>query len=125
MFFQAKASLEAIGGYDVETASRPIDPLHLAKYIPAEKLRKYETVHCRVAMLACVGYAFPRELLLYLLVVTVNLISRFRPIKAQLLCRLCFVVEDMHVKIYQDMHILALRTGPLLLFYLSICLVVR
>lgn len=42
---------------------KPLDPLNLAKYIPAETLRKYETVHCRVAMLACVGYAFPRELL--------------------------------------------------------------
>lgn len=61
---QAAASLEAIGGYDVETMGKPLDPLHLAKYIPAEKLRKYETVHCRVAMLACVGYAFPRELYL-------------------------------------------------------------
>lgn len=58
------ASLEAIGGYDVETLGKPLDPLHLAKYIPAETLRKYETVHCRVAMLACVGYAFPRECML-------------------------------------------------------------
>ncbi|CAM9756587.1 unnamed protein product [Ectocarpus fasciculatus] len=57
---EAKASLEAIGGYDVETGGKPLDPLHLAKYIPAETLRKYETVHCRVAMLACVGYAFPQ-----------------------------------------------------------------
>ena len=56
-----KASLEAIGGYDVETGGKPFDPLNLCKYIPAETLRKYETVHCRVAMLACVGYAFPRE----------------------------------------------------------------
>lgn len=55
------ASLKAIGGYDVETAGKPLDPLKLAKYIPVEALRKYETVHCRVAMLACVGYAFPRE----------------------------------------------------------------
>lgn len=60
-FAQAAASLEAIGGYDVETMGKPLDPLNLAKYIPAETLRKYETVHCRVAMLACVGYAFPRE----------------------------------------------------------------
>lgn len=58
---QYKASLEAIGGYDIETGGRPLDPLKLAKWIPAETLRKYETVHCRVAMLACVGYAFPRE----------------------------------------------------------------
>ncbi|CAM9814572.1 unnamed protein product [Pylaiella littoralis] len=57
---EAAASLEAIGGYDVETMNKPLDPLNLAKYIPAEKLRKYETVHCRVAMLACVGYAFPQ-----------------------------------------------------------------
>ncbi|CAM9679710.1 unnamed protein product [Scytosiphon promiscuus] len=57
---EAKASLEAIGGYDVETGGKPLDPLNLAKYIPAETLRKYETVHCRVAMLACVGYAFPQ-----------------------------------------------------------------
>ena len=63
MAAQAKASLEAIGGYDVETGNKPLDPLNLAKYIPAETLRKYETVHCRVAMLACVGYAFPREFL--------------------------------------------------------------
>ena len=56
-----KASLEAIGGYDVETGGKPFDPLNLCKYIPAETLRKYETVHCRVAMLACVGYAYPRE----------------------------------------------------------------
>lgn len=54
-------SLKAIGGYDVETMGKPLDPLMLAKYIPAETLRKHETVHCRVAMLACVGYAFPRE----------------------------------------------------------------
>lgn len=58
---QYKASLEAIGGYDIETGGKPLDPLKLAKWIPAETLRRYETVHCRVAMLACVGYAFPRE----------------------------------------------------------------
>lgn len=59
-----KASLEAIGGYDVETGGKAFDPLNLCKYIPAETLRKYEVVHCRVAMLACVGYAWPRESLL-------------------------------------------------------------
>ncbi|CAM9189108.1 unnamed protein product [Sphacelaria rigidula] len=53
-------SLKAIGGYDVETMGKPLDPLMLSKYIPAETLRKHETVHCRVAMLACVGYAFPQ-----------------------------------------------------------------
>lgn len=57
-------SLKAIGGYDVETMGKPLDPLMLSKYIPAETLRKHETVHCRVAMLACVGYAFPREYLI-------------------------------------------------------------
>lgn len=59
--FQVKASLYEIGGYDVETGGKPFDPLNLCKYIPAATLRKYEVVHCRVAMLACVGYAFPRE----------------------------------------------------------------
>ncbi|CAM9307521.1 unnamed protein product [Discosporangium mesarthrocarpum] len=56
---EAKEALIAIGGFDVETAKKPLDPLNFAMWVDPVKLREYETVHCRVAMLACVGFAFP------------------------------------------------------------------
>ncbi|CAM9580463.1 unnamed protein product [Chrysoparadoxa australica] len=54
-----EATLESIGGYGIETMGKPFDPCGLASVLPMDKMREYETVQGRVAMLACVGYVVP------------------------------------------------------------------
>ncbi|CAM9149783.1 unnamed protein product [Choristocarpus tenellus] len=56
---ETREALIAIGGYDVETFNKPLDPFNFAQWVDPVQLREYEVVHCRVAMLAFVGFLFP------------------------------------------------------------------
>jgi hypothetical protein len=40
-------SLESIGGYSVETGNKPFDPLKIADWIPADRLRASELANGR------------------------------------------------------------------------------
>mmetsp|Transcript_25341 Transcript_25341/g.72983 ORF Transcript_25341/g.72983 Transcript_25341/m.72983 type:complete len:197 (-) Transcript_25341:278-868(-) len=57
---QLAADLSGIRGVGPETAGKIFDPLDLAQWAPIEHLRKAELANGRSAMLATVGWLFPK-----------------------------------------------------------------
>mmetsp|Transcript_7925 Transcript_7925/g.14922 ORF Transcript_7925/g.14922 Transcript_7925/m.14922 type:complete len:195 (-) Transcript_7925:260-844(-) len=53
-------NLEGMVGTSVETGGKIFDPLNLSDYIPADRARAAELANGRSAMLATVGYVFPK-----------------------------------------------------------------
>eukprot|EP00525_Craspedostauros_australis_P008677 CAMPEP_0198108088 /NCGR_PEP_ID=MMETSP1442-20131203/177_1 /TAXON_ID= /ORGANISM="Craspedostauros australis, Strain CCMP3328" /LENGTH=196 /DNA_ID=CAMNT_0043763289 /DNA_START=63 /DNA_END=653 /DNA_ORIENTATION=- len=54
------SSIDEIRGATLETGGKPWDPLELAQWAPVDHLRKAELANGRSAMLATVGWVFPR-----------------------------------------------------------------
>jgi hypothetical protein len=54
------AELQGIRGIGPETGGKVFDPLELAQWAPIEHLRKAELANGRSAMLATVGWSFPK-----------------------------------------------------------------
>nr|6LY5_U Chain U, FCPI-2 [Chaetoceros gracilis] len=52
--------LDGMVGTSVETGGKIFDPLNLSDYIPADRARAAELANGRSAMLATVGYVFPK-----------------------------------------------------------------
>eukprot|EP00979_Chaetoceros_neogracilis_P002557 scaffold435_cov275-Chaetoceros_neogracile.AAC.9 len=57
---KVSADLDGMVGTGVETANKIFDPLNLSDWIPAERARAAELANGRSAMLATVGYVFPK-----------------------------------------------------------------
>merc|ERR1719223_994181 len=57
---QISSDLDDMVGVSVETGGKAWDPLNLSDYIPPERARAAELANGRSAMLATVGYVFPK-----------------------------------------------------------------
>lgn len=57
---KVSADLEGMVGTSAETGGKIFDPLNLSDWIPADRARATELANGRSAMLATVGYVFPK-----------------------------------------------------------------